>query len=91
MKRLFIIFFFCVNSWGLTVDELVRLEKTLATEPMAPIAPSSFIKECYDLVAMESNPRYVKFLSQLLDMAQSKGSEEVSSYLSVVKNILKSE
>lgn len=91
MKRILIILLFCVNGWGLTVDELVKLEKTLEAEPNAPMAPSSFIKECYDLVALESNPRYVKFLSQLLDMAQTRDSEEVSKYLNVVKIILKSE
>ena len=88
MKRLLIIFFFCANSWGLTVEQLVKLEKTLGNEI---IAPSVFLQECYDLVALESNPRYVKFLSQLLDIAQNKDSEEVSRYLNSFKNIMKSE
>ena len=83
-----VILLFSANSWGLTLDELVQLEKTLGNEPMAP---SSFVEECYHLVTLEDNPRYVKFLSQLLDIAQSKDSDEVMSYLKFVKNILKSE
>ena len=88
MKKTIIILLFTLNGWGLALDELGELEKALGKEAFAS---PSFIKECYDLVSLEENPRHVKLLSGLLDMAQSKDSEEIANYINFIKSVLKSE
>lgn len=86
-NKIILLLMICLNSYGLTLEELLNLEKQLGNEPMAP---SSFIKECYDLVSREQNPRHVKFLSTLLETAQNKDSEEVLKLLKGYEPVLKS-
>ena len=88
MKKTIIILLFTLKGWGLTLDELGELEKSLGTEPL--VSPG-FVAECYELVSQEDNPRHVKLLSGLLVMAQHKDSEEILNYLHFIRSVLKSE
>lgn len=88
MKKIILVFFFCLNSWGLTIEELISLEKELGD---SIIIPTSFQQACYNLVAKEDNPHHVKILSTLMDTAQKKDRDEVLKLLKDYETLLKIE
>ena len=88
MKKLLLLFFLSANVWGLTLEELMQLENHLKDTPMAP---TSFLQQCYDLVAKEENPRHLKILSSILDKAQKVDSDELMILMKGYEGVLKND
>ena len=88
MKKLLLFLILSANVWGLTLEELMQLEKNLGD---APIAPTSFLQQCYDLVAKEDNPRHLRMLSTIMDKAQKVDSDELLILMKGYEGVLKNE
>ena len=88
MKKLFLMLIISMNALALTSDELVKLERKLGD---GPLISDDFIHECYTMIAKEENARHLKYLSILLDKAQSTDKDEVLKLLKSYEVILKTE
>ena len=88
MRTLFLFLMISINALALTSDELAKLERKLGD---GPLIPDDFIQECYRMIAKEENARHLKYLSILLDKAQSTDKDEVLKLLKSYEIILKTE
>lgn len=88
MKKTIFFMMISLNSWALTLDELIKLEQKFDNTPMAP---TSFIQECHDLVSREGNPRHIQMLSKILEIAKNNDKDAVKTLLKEYESVLRSE